>query len=395
MDIITIYLLFYGLLAISHILIQMVLGHIEYRKQRTPEYLEYHKGHFPTVSVVIPVYNEDKTLLDKCLNSIKLQKYESRIEVFVIDDGSKNIKELNEIYEKYKKQDEFNIIINEKNVGKRESQKKAFDRAKGEIIVTIDSDTIIRQPNGIHNIIKRFKTKKVGAVTGDVRVINKGVNFLTRLINYRYWTAFHQERAAQSLFSAMMCCSGPFSAYRKSIVDKVKEKYVNQMFLGKKCTYGDDRHLTNLILEEGHLVVFDNRAVAFTNVPTNLRDYIKQQIRWNKSFYREMLWTLRHIAKHHMYLVYDMIMQFILPFLLIVGLFLMLYQTFFIDPSHIVKYVLILVAIALLRAVYGIYRTKDTGFVLFIVYGFMHVLVLIPVRLYSLSTMGVNKWGTR
>ena len=44
-----------------------------------------------------------------------------------------------------------------------------------------------------------------------------------------------------------MCCSGPFSAYRKEIIDKVKEKYITQYFLGENCTYGDDRHLTNLV----------------------------------------------------------------------------------------------------------------------------------------------------
>ena len=64
---------------------------------------------------------------------------------------------------------------------------------------------------------------------------------LTRLIGLRYWSAFHQERAAQSVFDVVMCCSGPAAAYRKELVDRVKDQYVTQVFLGRRCTFGDDR----------------------------------------------------------------------------------------------------------------------------------------------------------
>ena len=59
-----------------------------------------------------------------------------------------------------------------------------------------------------------------------------------------------------------------------------------------------------------HTRLFDNKAIAYTYVPTTMRQYIKQQIRWNKSFYREMLWTIRYISEHHSYMLYDLAMQF-------------------------------------------------------------------------------------
>ena len=394
MDWLFYFLIIYGVLALSHILIQMALAHSEHRKQKSKKFQDYHAGHFPTVSVIVPSFNENPDLLDKCLNSILEQKYEHKIQTYVVDDGSKNIDLLQPVYDKYAAKG-MHIIINEENIGKRESQKKAFDLITSEVIVTIDSDTLIQAPHGITHIVKQFKNSEVGAVTGDVKVINKDVNLLTKLISYRYWTAFHQERAAQSLFDVLMCCSGPFSAYRKSVIDKIKDDYVTQYFLGEKCTYGDDRHLTNLVLEEGHKVRFDSRAHAFTNVPENLGQYIKQQTRWNKSFYREMLWTVKFAHKHHAYMYYDLILQFILPFLLVIALIAMAYQAFTVDITHLYKYIYILIAIAVLRAMYGIYRTNNIGFLLFIVYGFIHVFLLIPVRFYALSTLRSTKWGTR
>ena len=169
------------------------------------------------------------------------------------------------IYQEFMKNEKFQVILADKNRGKREAQKLAFDKSDSEIYVTIDSDTIIGVPDGIADIVKQFKNPQVGAVTGDVRVSNKNKNFLTKLIGYRYWTAFHQERAAQSLFDVLMCCSGPFSAYRKSVVDKIKGKYVSQNFLGHRCTYGDDRHLTNLILE-GKYSVLPSTILIFLGI---------------------------------------------------------------------------------------------------------------------------------
>lgn len=395
MSILGIYLTIYGILALTHILLQMWLGHREHKKQIHPSFIDFHKGHYPSVTVIVPCYNEDPQILEDCLNAIDKQRYRGKLDATVIDDGSKNREALMPVYNKFKKNKKFEIILSDKNRGKRDSQKVAFDKSKSEIYVAIDSDTMIETPNGIKDIVKQFKDSAVGAVTGDVRVRNKKENFLTRLISYRYWTAFHQERAAQSLFDVLMCCSGPFSAYRRSVVDKVKDKYVSQWFLGHKCTFGDDRHLTNLVLEEGHKVRFDNRAVAYTHVPKNLRAYLKQQIRWNKSFYREMLWTLKSWGKHHWYMIYDMTLQFILPFMLAIALIAMFYQALFIDINRLWIYIAVLLGIAILRASYGMMRTKDIGFLTFIVYGFMHVFLLIPARFYALATMKQNGWGTR
>jgi hyaluronan synthase/N-acetylglucosaminyltransferase len=118
-------------------------------------------------------------------------------------------------------------------------------------------------------------------------------------------------------------------------------------------------------------------------------------VRWNKSFYREMLWSLKFAHRKHPYLAFDLLLQGLLPFLLMISLGAMAYQTLFVDPSHLLRYVGMVVGIAILRAGYGVVRTRDLGFFLFVVYGFLHVFVLIPTRLYALATIGRTHWGTR
>jgi cellulose synthase/poly-beta-1,6-N-acetylglucosamine synthase-like glycosyltransferase len=228
-----------------------------------------------------------------------------------------------------------------------------------------------------------------------VGVENESSNVLTRLIASRYWMAFNQERAAQSLFGVTMCCSGPFSAFRGSLIRELKDEYVGQSFFGRPCTFGDDRHLTNLILRAGYRVVYDDHAHAKTNVPDTLGAYLRQQVRWNKSFYREALWTARFAHRRHPYLAFDLLLQIGLPFMLITALVAVAYQSVAVDADVLWHWAAVLVGIALLRSAYGLARTGQRSFLVFVLYGFVHVTLLIPVRLYALGTLHRNHWGSR
>ena len=243
---------------------------------------------------------------------------------------------------------------------------------------------------------RNTKNPDIGAVCGDIRVENARFNLLTRLIAIRYWTAFNLERAAQSFFGAIRCCSGPFSAYRAEVIRRVKERYINQTFCGRKCTYGDDRHLTNLVLDQGYRTIYQEAALANTYVPDTLREYITQQNRWNKSFFREWLWTPRDLSKVHPYCVFDAFFQplMFLIFTLVIG-----HNAYCFAGAQDLKvpvyYLGMLVLMASVRTLYGLVRTWNPEFLVFILYGFLHILVLTPVRFKSLLTLDDNAWGTR
>jgi hyaluronan synthase len=388
---IEIYLIVYGVLALGHIFLQMLLGYMEHRRQARRTANGTYSGSTPRVTVVVPAYNEDPALLHRCLLSIDRQDY-PEIEAIVVDDGSANVEAVLPVHDEFSS-GRFRVILQPDNQGKRNCQAVVFEKAMGDIVITVDSDTVLL-PDAIRTIVRRFEDPKVGAVTGDVQVINKRQNLLTRLIAYRYWTAFNQERAAQSYFGVVMCASGPFSAYRRTIIDQVREAYINQRFLGSYCSFGDDRHLTNLVLGLGYDVVYDEAAVARTLVPNKIRAYLKQQLRWSKSFYREILWTARFVRKRHWYMGLDLGLQTFMPFALILAVGLTVYAAF-ISPVTLIRYGGIVVGVGLIRSISGLLRTRQPGFLLFTLYGFIHVFLLIPVRLCALATMGHGGWGSR
>jgi hyaluronan synthase len=317
------------------------------------------------------------------------------LDIIFVDDGSPNIDQLKPVYDRHSNTKGITVVF-KKNGGKREAQYEGFKHAKGQFIITVDSDTLITA-EGIYKIVApMMKDSKIGAITGDVRVENRNQNLLTKLISLRYWLAFNLERAAQSFSGSMLCCSGPFSIYRRDVIEKVKDEYINQTFMGQKCTYGDDRHLTNLVISKGYKTMYQEGAVAYTFVPAHLREYITQQTRWSKSFFRELLWTIKETPKISLYSLWDVIVQpvLFLNFIVILGIKLFSFLDTF-DVKIPLYYLTLLVVMASLRAVYGFLRTFNPAFFLFVLYGFIHVLILMPIRLKALLTLGDNGWGTR
>ena len=67
----------------------------------------------------------------------------------------------------------------------------------------------------------------------------------------RYFVAFKVVKAAESVFSAVTCCSGCFSAYRREAILPHLDWWEHQTFLGRPSTFGDDRSLTNCVLRTG------------------------------------------------------------------------------------------------------------------------------------------------
>ena len=400
-------LTFYGLLALTHLFIQINLSHRDYlnsihhhrliqskeiQNLRSDSYFKF------SVAIIIPCYNEGVEDLENCVRSALDQDYPFPFQVILVDDGSKEKSAVNNIRARFA--DNPRLVIHEfpKNKGKRHAQKYGFDVVGNsvDVVITIDSDTILAR-DSVRYIVQPFADPNVGAATGDVRAIKK--NLLSRLIDARYWTAFHQERSAQSLFGTVLCCSGPLAAYRNSLIQQVKEEYISERFLGTICTYGDDRHLTNLILEKGYTVKFERKAKAETQVPQHLKAWLRQQTRWNRSFYRELFWTAKRIIlkrrNTQVYMLYDLCMQTVLPILLVLSLLYVGYRSLVESPVYLIGYLMILIGIAMLRGSYAFLRTRDRVFFLFPLYAFCHIFLLIPVRVYALCTLRTTKWGTR
>ena len=374
----------------------------------------------PSVDVVVPTYNEHPDVLEACLASLAGQDYKGTMRILVVDDGSTNLDELLPVYRRYQERPDWTVLLRRGGEpGKRSAQQAAIYGAAGDIVtrlgpvdagewtgseaefvLTVDSDTVVA-PNGITWILTPFINDEVAAVTGDVGILNRDTNSLTRLIDERYRLLFRHERAAQSYFGKVFCCAGPFSAFRRRHLDEVWDDYMGRTFLRSRCTFGDDLQLTNLMLERGHRSIYQPRATALTTAPTTLRAYLRQQWRWNRSFYRQFRWISGVLFRDgdawraNVYQAFDLAVRVAAPLVPAVTLGATMFDLATVEASRGVGPAELLAGAGMV--VVGLstvfWQTGKLGFTL--LYGLVFIALLIPTRIWALCTLLDSRWGTR
>ncbi|MBD0291260.1 MAG: glycosyltransferase family 2 protein, partial [Thermoleophilia bacterium] len=256
----------------------------------------------PSVAIVVPSYNEGAAVARTIHSCLGLDYPPEKLEVVVVNDGSTD-----DTWEQMQRAaalygpGRVRCVDLGSNQGKRAAMAEGIRRTEAEILVFVDSDSM-PAPEAVRKLVQGFAEPKVGAISGLTYVRNAEANTLTRMQAARYYVSFQLLKAAESVVSAVSCCSGCFAAYRREAVLPLLERWEHQHFLGVECTYGDDRALTNMILKNRWKAIYDAEAEAWTDAPDGYRKFFKQQLRWKKSWAREgpilaaHLWRSRPIA---------------------------------------------------------------------------------------------------
>ncbi|KAF9104326.1 Hyaluronan synthase 3 [Mortierella sp. GBA35] len=231
----------------------------------------------------------------------------------------------------------------------------------------------------------------VGAATGDVRIYNTAT-WVSFLSSFRYWFAFNLKRSAQSYHSVFNCVSGSLEIYRTSIVSEFMDNWVRQSFLDVLCTYGDDRHLTNLVLREGFKVKFSHYAICYTDTPIRFIAWVTQQTRWSKSFFREIPIQLGCMHLHSPWMTYALLYQLVYPMIMIYNLVNCIY---FGTGSQISWWLVSIPFVGILKTCYAVRVTGDKKFYFTTIYGFLYMLGYVPAKIFAALTLYDNSWGTR
>ena len=132
---------------------------------------------WPAVDVVVPCFNEDPSLLEACCRSVAGQDYPGPLRVWLVDDGSRNQAALLAVYEHWAERG-WDVRLLDANAGKRAAQDEAVRRGTGELVVLMDSDTVLAR-DAIRHAAATFADDRVGAVSGSIGVLNAPTNLLT------------------------------------------------------------------------------------------------------------------------------------------------------------------------------------------------------------------------
>ncbi|MFS4091041.1 glycosyltransferase [Streptomyces sp. AF1A] len=355
---------------------------------------------------MITVYNESPAMLRRCLESLLAQK-RPLASLTVVDDCSAT-RDAEQVIASLRPRFQaagirINLIRFPENRGKRHGLAAGFADAPGaDVYVCVDSDTVL-DDWAVDELLGPFSHRRVTCVTGLVLAHNRAVNLLTRLIDMRYVNAFLGERVAYSRLGSVLCACGSLAAYRGWVARKYVDDFLNQRFLGKPATFGDDRRLTYYCLIEGRSLI-QPAAVGWTDVPEKLGHYVRQQIRWGKSFFREgslLAVRLRYIHRAFWWLNLLELVTWVAftSALLAAVVVIAMHPAGWKVLAGYAGYICLMSWVRSLHYLRGAvsipFLDRIFTFACAPLYALLNLGLLLPLRLYSLATLNKTKWGTR
>jgi hyaluronan synthase len=363
----------------------------------TERWTRYEPDSWPAVDVIIPAYNEGEAVFQTVASLAQVDYPMDKLTVVLVDDGSKDdtLDYINKAAAAFVDLHVV-VIVQEKNQGKKEAMAAGIEQTVSDFLVFVDSDSTL-EPDCLKEIIRPFfADDSIGAVSGHALVLNAGDSVLTKMQEIRYFNSFRSAKALESLLGFVSCCPGCCSSYRRSAVLPVMSAWLNQKFLGVKCTYGDDRSLTNQVLKSRWKTVYNERAVVYTIVADTLRKWNKQQLRWKKSWLRESVVVLSFAWRKNpltaSLMIVDTITPFIAPF--VIARVIFLYT--FVNRGTSLRYIVgILIFATCIGLFYRAHNSRGTHWWRGAAFSSLLALLTFWQLPYALVNLRDARWGTR
>ncbi len=242
---------------------------MEKRKERQRHYPALTKDNAPKVSIIVPAYNEEVNAA-RTVETLLKEDYPN-FDIFFVDDGSKD-HTLERVHQAFDSNPKVHIL-GKPNGGKASALNYGISHTDSEFVVCIDADTQLK-PDAVSKLMQHFlidKEHRIGAVAGNVKVGNE-CNMLTHWQAIEYTTSQNFDRMAYSYINAITVVPGAIGAFRKEAIVKAGGLATD--------TLAEDCDLTMRIIERGYVIENENFAVAMTEAPEKVSQFVKQRVRW-------------------------------------------------------------------------------------------------------------------
>lgn len=225
----------------------------------------------PLVSLIVPAYNEEVNAVSS-LNNLLRQDYPN-FDVIFVDDGSKDMT-YQKVLEAFRDNPKVQIFT-KPNGGKASALNFGIEQSFADFVVCIDADTKL-YPNAISLMMRHFngneEVAKIGAVAGNVKVGNQ-INMLTKWQAIEYTTSQNFDRMAYANINAITVVPGAIGTFRRAALDAAGGLTTD--------TLAEDCDLTIRINRAGYAIVNENDAIAMTEAPETVKQFVKQRTRWS------------------------------------------------------------------------------------------------------------------
>lgn len=225
------------------------------------------------ISILVTTYEESE-MINKCLDSITSQSLPDRYEILVSSPDKPTINAV----KKYQKKHKNIKLIRDPGKGKPLALNILFKKARGDILVLTDGDVVLGK-NSIKNLLRHFKNKKTGAVSG------RAIYEIPEDSLFFEWAKFSERfldkmRKINSKRGELYHPTGYLYAIRNNIVERIPEN-----------SFSDDAVIGYLIASKGYSIDYESKSKVYVKFPLTVTDFIKQKSRTKAGFLQLKEWS--------------------------------------------------------------------------------------------------------
>ncbi|MFE6162240.1 bifunctional polysaccharide deacetylase/glycosyltransferase family 2 protein [Streptomyces sp. NPDC056486] len=340
------------------------------------------------VTVLVPAYNEEAGIASTVYSL--LASTHPHFQIIVIDDGSTDATA--DIAEGI--DDPRVTVIRQPNGGKPSALNTGLGYARHDIVVMVDADTIF-EPEALARLIQPLAHPAVGAVSGNTKVGNRR-RLLGKWQHLEYVLGFNLDRRMFEVLECMPTVPGAIGAFRRDAlmgVGGVSDE-----------TLAEDTDLTMALWRAGWRVVYAESAVAWTEVPSSLRQLWRQRYRWCYGTLQSM-WKHRHAVTEvgpagrfgRRVLLYVTLFQIVLPLCAPVVDMFALYGALFRDPLEAGLVWFGFLSVQLITAAYALRLDRERLRVLWVLplqqFVYRQLMYLVVIHSVTTALLGTRlKW---
>jgi cellulose synthase/poly-beta-1,6-N-acetylglucosamine synthase-like glycosyltransferase len=245
-------------------------------------------SYYPTVSIIVPCFNEEGTILKTINSLLNLDYPKNRLSLIVVDDGSTD--NTQEILTSFNDNPQVRIFSKE-NGGKYTALNFALEKIDSELVGCLDADSFVKSC-ALKKMVPKFSDPIIMAVTPSIQVF-KPQTILQRVqrIEYSWGILFRRVLAT---INGLYVTPGPFSIFRTQMLKDIGGyRHAHQT---------EDMELALRMHKNGLKIANAQEATVYTVAPAQLRGLYKQRVRWTYGFlknaidYRDMYFNRKHGA---------------------------------------------------------------------------------------------------
>ena len=235
------------------------------------EEINYEIKEYPKVSIIVPAYNEGKNIKNTLERLIDLEYPKDKLEIIVVDDGSKD--NTYEIAKEYEEKYDFIKVYKKENGGKSSALNYGISRSSGEIIVTLDADSI-PEKDSLIKMLKYMYYYNADIVVPAIQTIN--TKKLIEKYQYIDYAIHNFSGIVIDKMNSVFIASGPFSVFKRSVFEKIG--------LFDEKNISEDMEIALRAQKNNFKIKFCPEVIIKTVPPDNFKSLLKQRVRWTLGF---------------------------------------------------------------------------------------------------------------